>query len=40
MATYNLGEIEGVIANGVEDQVLQLVDGDEQILTESCHGGG
>ena len=40
MATYNLGQIQRVIANSVEDQVLQLVDGREQVLAESCHDDG
>ena len=37
---YNLWQIQGVVANGVEDQVLELVDGAEQILAESCHCDG
>jgi hypothetical protein len=35
---HNLGEVEGVAADGVEDQVLQLVDSGEQILAERSHG--
>jgi hypothetical protein len=38
--THNLREIKRVIADGVEDQVLQLVDGAEQVLAEGCHGDG
>lgn len=37
---YNLWQIQGVVANGVEDQILELVDGAEQILAESCHCDG
>jgi hypothetical protein len=37
---YNLREIEGVIANGVEDQVLQLIDGPQQVVAERSHGSG
>lgn len=35
--THNLGEIEGIAANGVEHQVLQLVDRVEQIFAEGRH---
>jgi hypothetical protein len=35
---YNLWQVEGIGADGVEDQVLQLVDSREQILAESSHG--
>jgi hypothetical protein len=35
---YNLRKIQGVTANGVENQILQLVDRDEQILAECSHG--
>lgn len=34
---YNLRQIERVVANGVEDQVLQLVDGRQQVVAESSH---
>lgn len=37
---YNLGQIERVVANGVEDQVLQLVDGRQQVVAEGSHGAG
>lgn len=33
-------EVERVAADGVEDQVLQLVDSGEQILAERSHGYG
>jgi hypothetical protein len=32
-ATHNLGQIERIIADGVEDQVLKLVDGVQQLLS-------
>jgi hypothetical protein len=37
--TYDLGEIQTVSADGVEDQVLQLVDDAEQVIAESSHCG-
>lgn len=37
--TYNLRKIERVIADRVEDQVLQLVHSDEQIIAERRHFG-
>lgn len=37
---YNLGQVERVVANGVEDQVLQLVDGRQQVIAECSHGAG
>lgn len=36
--TYNLGKIQAVSANGVEDQVLQLIHNAKQVIAESCHG--
>lgn len=36
-ATYDLGQVEGVAADGVEDQILQLVDGAEEVLAEGSH---
>lgn len=36
--SYNLREIQAVIADGVEDQILQLIDYSQQIFPESCHG--
>ena len=44
--TNNLREIQRIIADGVEDQVLQLVDHTEQVFSEGSHscecvfGGG
>lgn len=38
MCTNNLRQIERVVADGVEDQVLQLVDHTEQVLSERGHG--
>lgn len=35
---YNLREIKRVVADGVEDEVLQLVHHAQQIGTERCHG--
>jgi hypothetical protein len=32
--THDLGQVEGVIADGVEDQILQLVDGHQQVIAE------
>ena len=37
---YYLREIEGVIANSVEDQVLQLIDSPQQVVAERSHGSG
>ena len=37
---HNLRKIKGVAADGVEDQILQLVDSGEQILAERSHGYG
>ena len=34
---YDLREVEGVVPDGVEHQILQLVDDPEQILTERRH---
>lgn len=36
--TYNLGEIERVTANSIEDQVLQFVDSAEKVVSEGRHG--
>jgi len=38
--TYNLGQIKGIIPDGVEDQILQTVDNVEQLLTQRGHGAG
>lgn len=35
--SYDLWEIEGVIADGVEDEILELVDRGQQLVTEGCH---
>ena len=39
MVAYNLREVKRVVADGVEDQVLQLVDGAEEVIAESSHLG-
>lgn len=36
-ASHNLWEVEGVIADSVEDQILELVDYSKQVLAERCH---
>ena len=36
---HNLGQIQRVIADGVEDEILKLIDGCEQILPERSHFG-
>lgn len=38
--TNNLREIQRIIADGVEDQVLQLVDHAEQVFSKSSHSCG
>lgn len=38
--TYNLGEIQGIIADGVENEVLQPVDDVKQLLAQRRHGAG
>jgi hypothetical protein len=35
--TNNLRKIQRIIADGVEDQILQLVDHAEQVFSESSH---
>jgi hypothetical protein len=35
--TYNLRQVERVIADGVEDEVLKAVDDIEQLLTQRRH---
>lgn len=35
--TYNLREIERIRADGVENQVLKLVDNSQKIISEGCH---
>jgi hypothetical protein len=39
-ATYNLGEIERVIADGVENEVLEPVDDVEELLAQRRHNAG
>lgn len=38
--TYNLWQIERVAPDSVEHQVLQLVDGREEVVSEGRHGAG
>jgi len=38
--TYNLGQVEGVISNGVENKILQPVDNVEELLSQRSHGVG
>lgn len=38
--TYNLWQIQGIVPNGVENQVLQLVHYAKQILSQGSHGRG
>ena len=35
--TYNLRQVEGIIANGVEDKVLKPIDDIEEIFSEVGH---
>lgn len=35
---YNLGQVKGIVADGVEDEILQLVDDTQKILSERRHG--
>ena len=37
MVAYNLRQIKGIIADGVEDEVLQLVDRRQQVVAEGSH---
>lgn len=39
-ATYNLGQIERVIADGVENEVLEPVDDVKELLTQRRHDAG
>jgi hypothetical protein len=39
-ATYNLGQVEGVIADGVENKVLEPVDDVEELLAQRRHNAG
>lgn len=38
--TYNLWQIERVAPDSIEHQVLQLVDGREEVVSEGRHGAG
>jgi hypothetical protein len=38
--TYNLGQVQGVISNGVEHEILQPVDHVEELLAQRSHGVG
>ena len=33
-AAYNLGEVEGVVADGVEDEILQFIDRLQEAVPE------
>lgn len=35
--TDNLGQVERIISDSVEDEVLKLVDGTKEIISESRH---
>jgi hypothetical protein len=35
--SYDLRQVQAIIADGVEDQVLQLIDYAEQILSQRGH---
>lgn len=37
--THDLRQIQGVATDCVEDEVLQLVDSIEKVVSEGCHGG-
>jgi len=34
---YNLGKVQRIIANSVKHQVLEFVDGTEEVLAQSSH---
>jgi hypothetical protein len=34
---YNLGQIQGIIADGVENKILELVDNVQQVLAQRSH---
>lgn len=36
--TYNLGKVERVISDSIENKVLQPVDNVEELLTQRSHG--
>jgi len=35
--TYNLWQVEGVITDGVEDKILELVDRPQKVVSEGRH---
>ena len=35
--THNLGKVEGVVADGIENEVLEFVYSSKQVLPERCH---
>jgi hypothetical protein len=37
--TYYLREIKGVVSDGVEDKILQLVDDVQEVFAEGRHSG-
>ena len=37
-STYNLWEIQGIVADRIEDQILELVDHSKQVLSQCRHG--
>lgn len=37
-ATYNLGQVEGIIANRVEDEILQPIHNVEELFAQGRHG--
>jgi hypothetical protein len=38
--TYNLGQVQGIISDGVENEILQPVDHVEELLAQRSHGAG
>jgi len=37
--TYNLWKIQRIIAYGIEDKILELVDSAEKLVAQRSHGG-
>jgi hypothetical protein len=37
---YNLWQIQGIISNGIENEILEPVDNVEELFTQRRHGGG
>lgn len=35
---YNLGKVKGVVADGIEHKVLELVDDRQQLFSQRGHG--